>query len=79
MSQRLTGTVSRKATTRANASEPQNSRSPSPASMAPGMTSRIALSTTSIVAIESVSDASAIGITAPSASPARSSGRLVSA
>ncbi len=39
----------------------------------------IRLSTISIVAIESVSAASAIGITALSASPARSSGRLVSA
>jgi hypothetical protein len=36
------------------------------------------LSTTSVIAIESVSDASAIGITAPSARPPRSSGRLVS-
>ena len=39
----------------------------------------IALSTTSIVAMHSVSEASAIGITAASASPARSSGKLVSA
>ena len=38
----------------------------------------IALSTISIVAMLSVSEASAIGITALSASPARSSGRLVS-
>jgi hypothetical protein len=37
----------------------------------------IALSTTSMTAIEKVSEASAIGITAPSASPPRSSGRLV--
>ena len=37
----------------------------------------IRLSTTSIVAMLSVSEASAIGITAPSARPARSSGRLV--
>jgi hypothetical protein len=36
------------------------------------------LSTTSVIAIESVSDASAIAITAPSARPPRSSGRLVS-
>ena len=38
----------------------------------------IRLSTTSMVAIEIVSEASAIGITALSARPARSSGRLVS-
>ena len=38
----------------------------------------IALSTTSMTAIDSVSDASAIGITAPSARPPRSSGMLVS-
>ena len=37
----------------------------------------IRLSTTSIVAMLSVSEARAIGITAPSARPARSSGRLV--
>lgn len=46
--------------------------------MAPGITSRIALSTISIVAIESVSEARAIGITAPNARPPRSSGQLVS-
>ncbi len=39
----------------------------------------IALSTISIVAMLSVSEASAIGTTAASASPARSSGRLVRA
>ena len=46
--------------------------------MAPGITTMIALSTISMTVIESVSEASAIGITAASASPARSSGRLVS-
>ena len=38
----------------------------------------IALSTISMTAIESVSDANAIGTTAASASPARNSGQLVS-
>jgi hypothetical protein len=38
----------------------------------------IRLSTSSISAIEAVSDARAIGITAASAKPARNSGRLVS-
>ena len=38
----------------------------------------IALSTISIVVMLSVSEASAIGTTTDSASPARSSGRLVS-
>ena len=79
ISQRLTGTVRTNAMKRANASEPQKSRSESPASIAPGMTSRIALSTTSIVAIDRVSDARAIGITTASARPARRSGRLVRA
>ena len=38
----------------------------------------IRLSTISMTAIESVSEASAIGMTVASARPARSSGRLVS-
>ncbi len=63
---------------RLKASEPQNRRSPSSASRAPGMTTTIALSTISITAIDAVSEASAIGTTVASASPARSSGRLVS-
>ena len=46
--------------------------------MAPGMASMTPLSTISIVAMLSVSEASAIGMTTPSARPARSSGRLVS-
>ena len=46
--------------------------------MAPGTTSMIALSTISISAMLNVSVASAIGTTADRASPARSSGRLVS-
>ena len=37
----------------------------------------IALSTTSMIAIENVSEASAIGTTAAKAIPERSSGRLV--
>ncbi len=45
--------------------------------MAPGTTRMIRLSTTSIVAMLSVSEASAIGTTAANARPARSSGRLV--
>ena len=46
--------------------------------MAPGIATTIELSTISMTAMESVSEASAIGITAASASPPRSSGRLVS-
>ena len=42
---------------------------PSPASIAPGTATMIALSTSSIVAIENVSEASAIGMTAASARP----------
>ncbi len=64
--------------TRATERLAQKSVLSSPASIAPGIASMIALSTTSIVAMLSVSEARAIGITAPSARPARSSGRLVS-
>ena len=46
--------------------------------MAPGMTTITALSTISIVAMLSVSEARATGTTADSAIPARRSGRLVS-
>ena len=46
--------------------------------MAPGIASMIALSTISMSVMLAVSAASAMGITAPSAKPARSSGRLVS-
>ena len=46
--------------------------------MAPGMASMTALSTISMVAMLSVSEASAIGTTTLRARPARSSGRLVS-
>jgi hypothetical protein len=46
--------------------------------MAPGISSMIVLSTISMIAIERVSEASAIGTTADSAIPERSSGRLVS-
>ena len=47
-------------------------------SIAPGISSMMALSTISMIAIEMVSEASAIGMTAVSARPERSSGRLVS-
>ena len=50
---------------------------PTPASIAPGMASMSALSTISMTAMLKVSVASAIGTTALSARPARSSGRLV--
>ena len=76
---RLTGTVRTKAAARANERAPQKRSEPSPASIAPGTTTMIRLSTTYIVAMETVSEARAIGITAESASPARSSGRLVRA
>jgi hypothetical protein len=45
--------------------------------MAPGTTTMTRLSMISMTAIENVSDASAIGITAPIVKPARRSGRLV--
>ena len=56
----------------------QKPGSPGPASIAPTMSSMLALSTTSMLAIEIVSEARASGTTALSASPERSSGRLVS-
>jgi hypothetical protein len=46
--------------------------------MAPGIASMMALSTTSMIAMLSVSEGRAIGMTAPRARPAPSSGRLVS-
>ena len=49
-----------------------------PASIAPGTRSMIALSTTSITAIETVSEASASGTAAARAMPERSSGSIVS-
>ena len=45
--------------------------------MAPGIRSRTALSTISMIAIEIVSEAKAIGATAASVMPERSSGQLV--
>ena len=77
-SHRLTGTATTPATASAKDSEPQKSTSSRPACMAPGMASMTALSTISMVAMLSVSEASAIGTTTLSARPARSSGRLVS-
>ena len=47
--------------------------------MAPGMASRIALSTISMVRMDSVSAASATLTAARSGSPERSTGRMVSA
>ena len=61
MSQRLTGNATTPASTRATESEPQNRMSPTPACIALGMVSMMALSITSIMAIEKVSVASAIG------------------
>ena len=55
----------------------QKRRSLRPASIAPGMTRTIALSTISITVIENVSAANAIGTTTPSARPERSSGSAV--
>ena len=78
ISARLTRNVGPHATASAIASEIQKSASPSPASIAPGHRSRTALSTISIVTIDSVSATSAIPIAAPSAVPARSSGINVS-
>ena len=77
MRARLTGTVSTKAITRESARLPQNSRSVSPACMAPGTASTTTLSTTSMVRIDTVSAASATPMAAFSGSPARSTGQTV--
>jgi hypothetical protein len=80
MSQRLTGTVTMKATASANASEPQNSQLARPASIASGTTSSMtALSTIYMTVIETVSAARATGIAARSASPERMTGPMVNA
>ena len=78
ISQRLTGYATTPATASANESAPQNRMSPTPEAIAPGTASMIALSTISMTAMLKVSVARAIGTTADSARPARSSGRLVS-
>ena len=78
INQRLTGRAMAPAMTRATERLPQKRVLVRPASMAPGMASMIALSTISITVMLSVSTASAIGITAESARPARSRGMLVS-
>ena len=64
---------------RENARLPQNNSSLRPAFIAPGAAATIALSTTSIVAIDKVSEANAIGTTVANAMPARSNGALVKA
>jgi hypothetical protein len=79
MSQRFTGNAATQATASANASEPQKSRSPSPASIAPGIARRTRLSTISMTVIDTVSAANAIPSAAPSGSPDLSTGRSVSA
>ncbi len=75
----MTGKATRPAIAKATDRLPQNSTSPTPASIAPGIARTITLSTISMVAIESVSEARAIGMTVATARPARSNGRLVSA
>jgi hypothetical protein len=60
------------------ASAAQNPTSLGVASRGPGIASIIVLSTISMIVIETVSEASAIGAAAASAIPARTSGRLVS-
>src|SRR4029079_9764066 len=78
MSHRFTGTVSTNAITRLRARLHQNSPSVRPAARAPGTSTMKALSTTSIVAIEAVSEASAIRAARRGPTPARSTGRSVS-
>ena len=78
MRKRFTGIATAPATASEKARVPQKSTVSRPPSIAPGTATMIALSTTSIVAMLNVSDASAIGTIAASVNPARSSGRLVS-
>ena len=79
ISQRFTGTVSAKAMTRLRARLHQKSPSPRPAAIAPGTSRMKALSTISIVVIETVSAAKATPAARRKPIPARSSGRIVSA
>ena len=76
---RLTGTANSEGDRQREGEAAPEEQVAEAASSAPGIATMIRLSTISIVAMLSVSEASAIGITAASASPARSSGRLVSA
>ena len=62
----------------ATARLPQKRKLSSPASIAPGIASMIALSTISMIVIEIVSEANAIGATAASVMPDRSRGIEVS-
>ena len=73
ISQRFTGNAAAPATRRDG-----QAAFVSPASIAPGISSMIALSTISMIVIEIVSAASATGIAAPRASPPRTSGTIVS-
>ena len=77
-SQRLTGNANTPAMSSATARLPQNTGRPDRRPCA-GDQQDDALSTISIVVIESVSEASASGATRRRVRPARSSGRLVSA
>ena len=79
ISQRLTGTATTNGDDQREGERAPEEQVPRPASIAPGMATTIALSTISMSAIESVSEARAIGMTARARGPARSSGRLVSA
>jgi hypothetical protein len=75
----FTGNAAAPATISAKARLPQNSTLPSPASIAPGIASMMALSTISMMVIEIVSAARASLAAAANASPERSSGRMVNA
>ena len=79
ISHRLTGNATAPAISSAKARLPQNRTVLSPASIAPGITSMMSLSTTSMIRMETVSAASASLSTAPKASPALSSGIIVKA
>src|SRR4051794_7370956 len=76
---RFTGTVSTKATARLTRRLHQKSPSPSPAASAPGTTTMKALSTSSIVVIETVSGARGSGPARRGGTPARITGRTVTA
>lgn len=74
----LTGVVTTKAIASEIASEPQNSRSPSCASIASGQSTITPLSISSITAMDSVSAASATRKAVRKSTPARSTPRRVS-
>jgi hypothetical protein len=78
MSQRTTGKATAPAMSSDRTRLAQKRNSPNPASIAPGITNITALSTISIIIIDTVSEAKASRSAARNATPDRSNGNMVS-